>query len=77
VQFDGHNGLFRAPALEAVGGWAEDISEDLVTSAWLILKGYRGRYLDRPSGELVPKTFHDLFKQRKRWAEGRAIFLRC
>ncbi len=76
VQFDGHNGLFRAAALEAVNGWAEDVSEDLVTSVRLILKGYRGRYLDLPSGELVPRTFHDLYRQRQRWAEGTAIFVK-
>ena len=76
VQFDGHNGLFRGTALKAVGGWSEDVSEDLVTSVRVILAGYRGRYAQLPSSELLPNTFPELFRQRQRWALGTAVFMK-
>ncbi len=76
VQFDGHNGVFRREALERVGGWVEQISEDLATSVKVVLAGYRSRYAEIPSGELVPRSFSELAKQRKRWARGTMLFLK-
>ncbi len=76
VQFDGHNGIFRGEALDAVGGWAEEVSEDLVTSVRIILAGYRSRFADLPSGELLPAQFTELYRQRRRWAHGTVDFLK-
>jgi cellulose synthase/poly-beta-1,6-N-acetylglucosamine synthase-like glycosyltransferase len=76
VQFDGHNGVFRREALESVGGWSEQVSEDLATSVKVVLAGYRARYANLPSGELVPSSLRELINQRKRWATGTMFFLR-
>ena len=76
IQFDGHNGLIRREALEAVGGWAEDVSEDLSTSVRMVLAGFSARFADLPSGELLPTRFQELYKQRKRWALGTVLFLK-
>ena len=76
VQFDGHNGLIRREALEAVGGWAEEVSEDLATSVRMILAGYTARYAELPSGELLPTGFQELYKQRRRWSLGTVNFLK-
>jgi len=32
VRFDGHNGMVRRKVLEAIGGWPEEVSEDLAAS---------------------------------------------
>lgn len=76
VQFDGHSGIFRREALESVGGWVEQISEDLATSIKVLLAGYRSRFADLPSEELVVSRFPELMRQRGRWAAGTMHVLR-
>lgn len=71
VTFEGHNGIIRRRALEKVGGWSEEVSEDLATAIEMRLVGYRSRFLyDISTGEAAPETFPEMIKQRRKWSFG-------
>jgi cellulose synthase/poly-beta-1,6-N-acetylglucosamine synthase-like glycosyltransferase len=68
----GSNCVFRAEAVEAVGGWPEDtVSEDVAISWQLHRAGYRSRYVRADIGQgLAPVTLGAFIRQRSRHAQG-------
>jgi len=74
----GHHVLVRPQALREVGGWDETkIAEDWATGISMLLKGWRGRWVDYdpvdPSivpGEETPPTLEGQQRQKGRWATG-------
>ncbi len=72
VLFAGSTGCFRREYLNEVGLFSEEtFTEDADTSIKLILKGYRGLYLDSVgSYGTVPKNYQDQIAQLWRWSHG-------
>ncbi|WP_421294332.1 poly-beta-1,6-N-acetyl-D-glucosamine synthase [Aeromonas sp. 604282] len=70
---------FRKQAVEAVGGWSNDmVTEDIDISWKLQLAGWLIHYQPQAlCWVLMPETVRGLYKQRLRWAQGGAeVFLR-
>jgi hypothetical protein len=78
IIFAGTMGLIRRAALDAIGGWDENvITEDAEASLRILALGYRGIYVPRPFGQgIMPLTYEGLRKQRFRWAFGGMQILR-
>lgn len=71
VIFEGHNGMIRRRALEVVGGWSEEVSEDLATAIEMRLAGFQSRFVNETStGEIAPERFQEMMKQRRKWSYG-------
>lgn len=64
--------MFRRSALNAIGGFkVESITEDALTSIYLLHKGYKAVYLNHKlQMGLTPWTFKGYLAQRDRWARG-------
>ncbi len=72
VNFTGTAGVWRASAIEAVGGWrAASLVEDCELSFRELFHGYRTKFVKEVvvSGEL-PATFTAYKAQQKRWTQG-------
>jgi cellulose synthase/poly-beta-1,6-N-acetylglucosamine synthase-like glycosyltransferase len=71
-QFGGTVGGIRVEALNAVGGWREDLlAEDTDLTFRLALSGWTVRYLnDAACYEEVPEDWPSRFRQVRRWAYG-------
>lgn len=78
IIFAGTMGMVRRSALEATGGWNEEvITEDAEASLRMLGQGLLGVYVPRPYGQgLMPLDFNGLKKQRFRWALGGIQILR-
>lgn len=78
IIFAGTMGMIRRSALEAIGGWNQEvITEDAEASLRMLGKGSIGVYVHRPYGQgLMPLDFNGLKKQRFRWALGGIQILR-
>lgn len=63
---------FRREALASVGWWSRDIAAEDIDITWkLNLAGWRTAYVpDALCQVLMPETFHGLWRQRLRWAQG-------
>jgi len=71
VKFDGHNGIITREALETIGGWQKEVSEDLATALKIRMAGYQSKYVPYVvTGEEAPTTFHELMKQQRKWSFG-------
>jgi cellulose synthase (UDP-forming) len=67
----GANCTFRRTALESVGGHAEHLAEDALTSLRLHAAGWTSVYLPwRGSEGLVPSDLGSFWKQQLKWATG-------
>lgn len=67
----GANCTFRRKALESIGGHAEGLAEDLLTSIRLHAKGWKSVY--NPvivNRGLVPEDLTSFYKQQLKWARG-------
>lgn len=67
----GANCTFRRKALESIGGHAQGLAEDLLTSIRLHAKGWKSVY--NPvivNRGLVPEDLSSFFKQQLKWARG-------
>ena len=64
--------MFRRSALDSIGGFkVESITEDALTSIYLLDKGYKAVYLNHMlQMGLTPWTFKGYLAQRDRWARG-------
>ncbi len=64
--------MFRRSALNSIGGFkVESITEDALTSIYLLHKGYKTVYLNHKlQMGLTPWTFKGYLAQRDRWARG-------
>lgn len=64
--------MFRRSALNSIGGFqVESITEDALTSVYLLHKGYKSVYLNyKLQMGLTPWTFKGYLAQRDRWARG-------
>lgn len=64
--------LIRRSALDEVGGWTEEcLTEDSELGLRLLAAGYSGIYCHRAYGHgLVPFSFRDYSRQRRRWVTG-------
>jgi cellulose synthase/poly-beta-1,6-N-acetylglucosamine synthase-like glycosyltransferase len=64
--------MFRRSALNSIGGFkVESITEDALTSIYLLHKGYKAVYLNHKlQMGLTPWTFKGYLAQRDRWARG-------
>ena len=71
-QYGGTVGGIRLAALEAVGGWHDDVlAEDTDLTYRLLLGGWRTAYHNRSECyEEVPQTWAVRVRQIKRWAKG-------
>ena len=67
----GANCTFRRSALEAIGGHAEDLAEDALTSMRIHAAGYKSVYVEyRATKGLVPADLGSFFKQQLKWSNG-------
>lgn len=67
----GANCVFRRKALDSIGGHAEHLAEDALTSMRLHAEGWRSAYLPyRGTEGLVPEDLSSFFKQQVKWATG-------
>jgi len=67
----GANCTFRRSALLKVGGHAQDLAEDALTSMRIHSEGYKSVYLPyRGSRGLVPADLRSFFKQQLKWSNG-------
>ena len=72
----GANCTFRRTALESVGGHAEHLAEDALTSMRLHAAGWTSVYLPwRGSVGLVPTDLSSFWKQQLKWATGMTYIL--
>jgi len=74
VAFMGTVGFIKKLAIEKSGGWSERIiTEDSEAGLRIVLKGFKGVYIDKSVGKgLMPFNFFSCRKQRLRWAYGNA-----
>ena len=71
AQAIGANCTFRRAALDAIGGHANGLSEDMHTAMRLHAGGWESAYVPIPlSYGLVPATFSAYYKQQLKWARG-------
>ena len=71
VQAIGANCTFRRAALDAIGGHASGLAEDMHTSMQLHARGWRSVYLPAIlTRGLVPATMSSYFKQQLKWSRG-------
>jgi len=67
----GANCIFRRAALDSIGGHAEHLAEDALTSMRLHAHGWRSVYLPyRGSSGLVPADLRTFYRQQLKWATG-------
>ncbi len=67
----GANCIFRRAALDSIGGHAEHLAEDALTSMRLHAQGWRSVYLPyRGTSGLVPADLRSFYKQQFKWATG-------
>ncbi|MGC4091529.1 MAG: glycosyltransferase [Polyangiaceae bacterium] len=72
----GANCTFRRSALDAIGGHAEHLAEDALTSMRMHAAGYTSVYLPyRASEGLVPTDLNAFWKQQLKWATGMTYLL--
>src|SRR5262249_31797672 len=71
---NGSGAAIRAQALIEAGGWDEKtIAEDWSTGMKMILRGWRGKWIDYSvCDEASPPTVESHQKQKSRWANGSA-----
>lgn len=63
--------LYRKAAIEKVGGWPNMVGEDIGLTWAMLNQGYRIGYAeDAIIWTVVPTTFRQFAKQRKRWSRG-------
>lgn len=63
--------LYRRQALLEAGGWPDMVGEDIVLTWDLLQRGYSiGHAEDAIAWTMAPVRYHDLARQRKRWARG-------
>lgn len=70
--YSGANTLYRKDALMDVGGFRQDRATEDISIAWdQLARGSVPRFAPDVIFHMnVPETIHDLFHQRKRWAQG-------
>lgn len=67
----GANCVFRRKALDSIGGHAEHLAEDALTSMRIHAEGWTSVYYPyRGSHGLVPEDLASFFKQQYKWATG-------
>jgi len=72
----GANCTFRRAALDSIGGHAEHLAEDALTSMRLHAQGWKSVYLPwRGSSGLVPTDLGAFWKQQLKWATGMCYLL--
>jgi len=72
----GANCTFRRAALDSIGGHAEHLAEDALTSMRLHAEGWNSVYLPwRGSEGLVPVDLGTFWKQQLKWATGMSYLL--
>jgi cellulose synthase (UDP-forming) len=72
----GANCTFRREALDSIGGHAEHLAEDALTSMRIHAQGWRSVYLPwRGSEGLVPTDLGTFWKQQLKWATGMSYLL--
>jgi len=72
----GANCTFRRAALDSVGGHAEHLAEDALTSMRIHAHGWKSVYLPwRGSEGLVPTDLGTFWKQQLKWATGMSYLL--
>ena len=72
----GANCTFRRAALDSVGGHAEHLAEDALTSMRIHAQGWKSIYLPwRGSEGLVPTDLGTFWKQQLKWATGMSYLL--
>lgn len=72
VNFTGTAGVWRASAIEAVGGWrAASLVEDCELSIRVLLRGWRTRFVRQLAVPAeLPQTLDAYRLQQKRWTQG-------
>jgi cellulose synthase (UDP-forming) len=71
VQAIGANCTFRRSALDAIGGHAAGLAEDMHTAMQLHAKGWKSVYVPEVlTHGLVPSTLSAYYKQQLKWARG-------
>lgn len=78
VNFTGTAGIWRASAIEAIGGWrSASLVEDCELSFRALFAGYRARFLRNLAAPAeLPQTFDAYRLQQKRWTQGWAQLMR-
>lgn len=78
VNFTGTAGVWRASAIEEIGGWrSASLVEDCELSLRALFAGYRARFLRNLAAPAeLPQTFDAYRLQQKRWTQGWAQLLR-
>ena len=72
----GANCTFRRAALDSIGGHAEHLAEDALTSMRLHAEGWNSTYLPwRGSEGLVPTDLGTYWKQQLKWATGMSYLM--
>ncbi|MEK7392061.1 MAG: glycosyltransferase family 2 protein [Fibrobacterota bacterium] len=72
----GANCTFRRAALDSIGGHAEHLAEDALTSMRIHAQGWKSVYLPwRGSEGLVPTDLGTFWKQQLKWATGMSYLL--
>jgi cellulose synthase (UDP-forming) len=73
----GANCLFRRKALDSIGGHAQHLAEDALTSMRLHSKGWESVYLPfRGTEGLVPTDLSSFYKQQYKWSTGMFYILK-
>lgn len=63
--------IYRRSVLEELGGWPDEIGEDIVLSWSMLNKGYSIYHSEKAvCWTNVPEDYKSFFKQRKRWSRG-------
>ena len=63
--------LYRTDVLRQVGGWPEDVGEDIVLTWAILRQGHRVGYCeDAVAFTNAPTTFRQFIRQRQRWSRG-------
>jgi hypothetical protein len=72
ILMHGTMSLVRKEALERAGGWAEwCLTEDSELGLRILAQGHNGIYVAKTYGRgLLPFTYHDYKRQRRRWVIG-------
>lgn len=72
ILMHGTMSLVRKAALERAGGWAEwCLTEDSELGLRILAEGHNGIYVSKTYGRgLLPFTYHDYKRQRRRWVIG-------